>query len=595
MRSRGLALLAALSLLATACSGAVAPTTPASPTGGSATASATAPSPGPTAGTTASATPTTAASADPTPSQGASRSAIASPPAEPSPSEQGYLADTVRIAMINHEGTLTPFDIQFGFGLQMLYLIYDTVMYTDVQNVPQPLIATSVDVSADAMVYDITLRSGMAWHDGEPFTAADVKFAYEFTAAASESTLAAPLAGITAIEVTSDDTLTITLDEPDPAFPQRALAVVPIIPEHIWADVDPQAADEFRATIGSGAYRLMEADPETGYRMEANPQHFTGTATVRELRWVIIDEQNAALQALTARQVDALARTVPAEQIDRFSQPPLAVSSGPGFGSQMVVINNERPPLDRPEVRRAIDLAIDKQALVDTLVLGAGISATPGFLHPALPAHDPAVVARFDPDAAREALDDLGATAGDDGVRVLDGEAMAFELLTYSNDPIRSRAAELIVQDLGDVGISATVTSLDPAAVDGQVWPDFDVANGRDFDLAMWGWSAPIHLDPTRLVDLVHSDPVLGAFNVGGFRSDQADDLGNLIRVTGDAAERAALVSQLEALIADETPFVMLYFPDGIYGYDSETYDGWVFQNGIGIFTRLSFLRGLGS
>lgn len=526
------------------------------------------------------------------PATGSTTPSAAPQPSSPAPTGGTSDGEPLTIALTNDESRLTPFNYRFGMGLQMLYFVYDTVMYTDAQNQPQPLMAEEVIVSDDATTFDITLRSGLAWHDGEPLTAEDVRFTFEYFPETTAS-IGAALSTIESITVNDPASLTIQLTDPGPTFPLRALSTIPILPRHIWEPVPPADVEGFTTMVGSGAYRLIEASPETGYRMEANPDHFLGAPAVPEILWVVIGEQNAQLQTLQAGGIDALVREIPAELVEQFGQAPLALATGPSFASTLLNINDERAPFDREEVRRAIDLAIDKQALVDTLLLGEGIAASPGFLHPDAPAHDPALAPRFDQDAARGLLDGLGAEPGSDGVRVLDGERMEFELLTYSDNPIRSRAAELISTSLMEIGIVATVTSLDAAAVDEQVWPEFDVAAGRDYDLAMWGWSAPIQIDPTRLVDLVHSDPLKGPFNVTGLRSEAADELGDQILVAADDAERLELLRDLEVVVAEELPFVTLYFAEGVFGYRPEAYDGWVFQQGQGIFTRLSFLSGL--
>ena len=231
---------------------------------------------------------------------------------------------------------------------------------------------------------------------------------------------------------------------------------------------------------------------------------------------------------------------------------------------------------------------------MDTVLLGNGTIAAPGFVHPSLGWHDPSVQARLDAAKARQLLDQAGAIVGSDGTRLLDGEPMAFTLLVYSTLPLRIRAAELIGTMLKDVGIQVTVRALDPNATDALVWPEFDPAKGREYDMAMWGWSAPVEIDTGRLVDLVHSDLSIGRSNIGALKSAEVDKFANEVRVTVDEAKRKGAVQGLERAIATEVPFVMLYFQDGNYGYRAQTYDGWVYQKGQGIYTKLSFVPGFG-
>lgn len=501
---------------------------------------------------------------------------------------------SLRIAILSDEGTLTPYGYKFGYpGVQMVYLVYDTIMQLDTNNIPKPLLATDVKVGPDGATYDLTLRTGVTWHDGKPLTADDVKFTYEYFLKNTMGSFTTPLRPVETVTVSSPTAVSIKLRTPNPSFQVRALAAVPILPKHVWESADPTKLKEFTNATGSGPYKLVEANPDTSYRLQANQSYYLGAPTVNDLIFPIIKDQNTAFQALRSGEIQAITREVPAELINQFSQAPFKVAKGPGFASTLLQFNTERAPLDKREVRQAIDYAIDKKQLVSTLLLNNGTVATPGFVHPDSPYHDPSVTTRFDPARARTLLDGINARAGSDGVRVLDGKPMNLTMLVYANNPLRIRAAELISAMLKDVGIAVTVRSMDSDSVDALVWPGFDVAKGRDFDLSMWGWSAPVQVDIGRLVDVVHSDVTIGTSNIGGYKSSEADNLANQMRTTADEAKRKQLAQSIEKQIATDTPFSMLYFADGVFAYRSEAYDQFTFQKGLGIFTKLSFVPAL--
>jgi peptide/nickel transport system substrate-binding protein len=517
------------------------------------------------------------------------------PSATPAASPTVSTVASMRIAILADEGTLTPFSYKFGYpGQQMMYLTYDTVMVLDAENVPQPLLAREVKTSADGGSYDITLRSGLKWHDGQPLTNADVKFSYEYILKTTRAAFRTPLRPVESITLNGTEGLTIKLTAPNPSFPVRALAAAPIFPKHLWESIDPAKSGEFKATVGSGPYKLIEATPDTVYRLQANNEYFLGAPVVKEIIFPVIKDANTALQALRTGEVQAMTRELPPEQLTAFSQAPLKVAKGPSYASTMLQFNNERFPFDRKEVRQAIDLAIDKKQLVDTLLLGAATVATPGFLHPSTRYHDASVAARYDQARAKQMLDQIGAAPGSDGVRVLGGKPLSVTLLTYSNNPIRLRSAELITNMLKDVGIKVTVRSLDTNAVDALVWPEFDVSKGRDYDMAMWGWSAPVQVDSARIAEFLHSSFTLGTGNIGAYKNPQADTLGTQLQSTADEAKRKEIIQSLEKIAAADVPFVMLYFQDGNYAFRSDVYDRWVYQKGLGIFTKLSFITGVG-
>jgi peptide/nickel transport system substrate-binding protein len=501
-------------------------------------------------------------------------------------------ARVLRIAILTDEGTLQPYTYKTGYpGWNLLSLVYDTVLLLDADNVPRPHLAREVQATADGLVYTVGLRAGIRWHDGRPLTADDVRFTYEYFLKHAHSRFTAPLRGVDGVSVSRPDVLTIRLKAANPSFPVRALADVPILPRHVWEPLDPAKLKELRLAVGSGPYRLREADPSALYRLDANPDYFLGAPPVRELIFPVLKDLTTALQALRTGELQGLTRELPPEQVPLFSQPPFKVARGPSFASTLLQFNTERPPFTRREVRQAIDLAIDKRRLVDTLLLGQGTVAPPGFIHPGSPFHDPAVTARFDLARARQLLDQLGAAAGGDGVRVLDGQRLSITVVVDANNPLRIRAAELIAGMLRELGIALAVRALDANTVDSLVWPEFDVARGRNYDLALWGWSPPVQVDPGRLAELVHSDPKVGRLNIGGYRSADADRLAAELQTTLDEPARRRLIQALQRQIGADLPFVMLYFADGNYAYRATAYDGWVYQKGQGIYTKLSFLR----
>lgn len=576
-----LPLLSALTMVVAACAPApaAAPNTAPVPAAKPTTAPAQPVAGSPTAAVTQS--PSVAAK----PTQAPAAAPTAAKPAVPS----------LRIAIMTDEGTLQPYTYKTGYpGWNMLNLVYDSLLQLDVENQPKPLLARDMKVSPDGATFDFTLRPNIKWHDGKPLTADDVKFTYEYFVKNTHPRFTGPLRGIESITTGGADKLSIKLKAPNPSFPIRALADVPIMPRHVWESVPGEKTKETLATIGSGPYKLVEANPEGVYRLRANADYFLGAPPVDELLFPIIKDLNTALQALRTGEIQALTRDLPPEQVQTFSQAPFKVAKGPGFASTMLQMNDERPPFDKKEVRQAIDLAIDKKKLVDTILLGNGTVATPGFIHPDSPFHDPSLPARFDLAKAKQLLDGLGATPGPDGIRVLDGKPMSYTLLAQSENPLRIRAAELIAGMLKEAGIQATIRTLDNNAVIDLVWKDFDVSKPRDYDMTMFGWSAPVQVDPVRIVDLVHSDPKIGTLNIGGYRNPEADKVGDELRAAVDDAKRKQLVQAVEKIIATDVPFVMLYFADGNYAYRAQVYDGWVYQKGQGIFTKLSFVPSFG-
>jgi len=505
----------------------------------------------------------------------------------------GASVDELVIAIGSDQESLTPYTYSDGEGLLILSLVHDTLLGLDAQNQPVALLASDWSVSDDGLAWDLTLRDDVTWHDGEPFDADDVAFTFDYVVRDGNShPLWTPgVAPVESVDVVSPTNVVINLATANADFAVRPLASMPILAEHVWEGIDDPLTAGIDATIGTGAYQLESYEVDQSYTLTAYDDYALGTPVAQTLLMPIIPEPSTAFAAIRAGEVDMVSGIVEPQLVAEFeADPDIAISTGPGFATTNLEINNDRPPLDDSEVRRAIGLAIDPAELIDTVLLGRGTPPNPGFLHPEGPLTVVTPEHVFDPDEANAVLDGLGATLGDDGVRVLDGEPMRFEFLAPGDDPSRVRTAELISEQLAVVGIDAEVTILDSTALFAQVWPEFDVANGRDYDISMAGWSPPVQLDAARFGSLVHSDPAIGTFNLSGFDDPEVDALVDAMNAEGDPAARDEIIGELETAIAERRPFIQLYYQDGAYAYRAEAFDGWVYQDGLGPLGRISLV-----
>lgn len=498
----------------------------------------------------------------------------------------------VRLAIPTTERALTPYTYNTGFpGWYLLMLIYDALMITDLDGVPRPWLAETVQVSADGTTWTLTLRQNVRWHDGQPFTAADVKFSYELYQKVTHPRFSGPLRGVT-IETPDARTVVLKLSAPSPTF-DLTLADTPIVPKHIWERAqDPKT---FENPIGTGPYRLTQIVPDQFYRLEANAEYFAGKPRVDTLVLPIIRDATATFTALQAGQIDAATRTLTPELVAQFqARPDIKVISGPGFVTTLLLFNNERSPFNDPRVRRVIAGVIDYAELVRTILLGFGKVGSPAFIHPDSPWYNSNLSGfpRLTVDQARQALEALGfKDSNGDGVREFpDGKPLQFVLLTRSGDPVRIRTAELIAQAVKPIGIVFDVRALDSDTVAQLVWPDFDACKGRNYDLAIWGWSAPV-MTKADVRGLFHSDCKLGTLNVVGYANKALDALLDKQAQAVNREERKRLLDEIQKIVAEDLPFLTLFYPDLIFAVRPAVYDGWAFLKGEGIIHKLSFVK----
>jgi peptide/nickel transport system substrate-binding protein len=375
------------------------------------------------------------------------------------------------------------------------------------------------------------------------------------------------------------------------AFLAHPLTDLPILPRHIWEGVtDPR---RFNDVTGSGAYRVAEIRDGHFYRLVANDGYFAGGPKVREIVLPIIRDATVTFTALKAGEIDTTSRSLPPEIVSEFERTPgIKVARGAGYASTILQFNHEHPLLKDVRLRQAIANAINTRLMVRLLLLGHGVVGSPGYIHPDSPFYNKEVTFTASKSKAVQLLNEAGyVDRNRDGIRdAPDGTPLRFTLLTRSGDPIRVRAADLIRTWLRDVGIDARVVALEDASIIAQVWPDFDVCKGRKFDMAIFGWSAPVMNRVTVLRDLFHSDCRFGTINIGGYKHPDLDRLGveSGTAVTLEAQKK--VLFEMQKIVAAEVPIHVLFYPDGIYAYRTDKHASWVYQKGQGIVNKLSFI-----
>ncbi|MFI7131056.1 ABC transporter substrate-binding protein [Nonomuraea sp. NPDC050153] len=498
-------------------------------------------------------------------------------------------AKSVTIAISSDEGTLTPFTNQTGYpGNNLVKLIFDTLVIVQGDGVT-PLLAKQIETT-DNKVFTMPLRSGVTWHDGKPLTADDVVFSFDFYKKNMEGDSAIDVRPVEKVSA-SGDTVTLTLKAPDPEFPRRILADMAILPKHVWESVEKVSEAGADKAVGTGPYKLTQYDNARGYTLTANPSYAMGKPKVEAVKVVVIPEESTQFAALRTGEVHMSTRIVPPQQLQSLqSQPDIGIVKGTEFASTLLAFNTTRAPFDKPEVRRALAKAIDVTDLVKTALLGQGTPGNPGFIHADSPVKPDRLAPVYDVEAAKRELDALGAKPGPDGVRVLDGKPMSYELLVQSTSTDRLRSAELIRDMLKAVGVSVKVTSLDPDSLDAKVWPDYDVRKGRNYDMSMWGWSAPVMLSSGSIAQLLASDPDDGSLNIVGFKNDEVDAIVKTLTSAPTMEARTAAAKQLQTQIAEQLPFLTLYYRNGAYAFRKDVYGGWSWQNGSAVLNKFSLV-----
>jgi peptide/nickel transport system substrate-binding protein len=258
-----------------------------------------------------------------------------------------------------------------------------------------------------------------------------------------------------------------------------------------------------------------------------------------------------AIQALQDGAVDGLAGLPPARLGELRARPGIQVHSAPLNGYTALLLNLRRPLFQQREVRQALAMAIDRDALAREALDDAGEPAVSPIV-PSSWAYAPAPAAGSIHEG-RALLEKAGWFDREGkGVRERDGRALALTLLT-TDSPERSRAAVVIARQLGDLGVQVTVVTVPPAELIGRYLAP------HDFDAALFGWTA-LGDDPDPY-GLWHSSQADSGYNFAGWSLPRADELLEGARQLRDQSARQARYADFQRLFAEEAPSIILYCP----------------------------------
>jgi peptide/nickel transport system substrate-binding protein len=488
-------------------------------------------------------------------------------PAAPTPEPAGPASvEVLRLPGGGYWGHPSPFGFNRGPGFTRASLLFDTLVWRDASGQTIPWLATDWELSDDGQTWTFTLREGVRWQDGQPLTAEDVAFSFEYNLAhPGAGWFMAQIGQVASATAVGEDQVVIKLVQPYAPFLQTVAEAVLIYPKHIWQDVaDPQAFTEPAAFIGSGAYRLVEYSQEEGtYLFEANPDFFLGLPYVRRIEFVPTSDELLALSNGDVAAFDKFGGLTE-EMLAPFRQEPFAVGQAPGEWGMFLFFNLEKEtPLQDLRVRQAIAHAVDRQAMVDRVLFGLGGPGNPGFLPPANPAYNPEVR-----DYALDLVQSkaLLAEAGYDGTPIQ---------VAYSPDWIMSspRVVEIVEAGLSQIGLVLDKVSMDQATIDA-------AAVEGSYEILITGFGG-LGGDADQLRrSFASSSQTRGFSRALGYSNPEFDALAEAQVVMTDPAAREAALDDMQAILAEDLPALALYYTARVVVYNAQVFDNWYFTPG---------------
>ena len=418
-----------------------------------------------------------------------------------------------------------------SIGEITLYNIYETLTKINQDGSVSPLLAESWEVSPDLKTYTFKLRRGVQFHNGEPFNAHTVKFAFDRAAAEKSTNKDKRTFAALSTQVVDEYTVVLLNKEVDPDFLFLMGQATAIITE-------PKSADT-NATkpVGTGPYVLAGWNKGASITLSQYPAHRQAAAIkLKRATFKFISDPAAQTAALLSGDLDVFVRVPAYRSLAQFkANPRFQVIVSGSRAKTILAMNNARKPLDDVRVRRAISAAVDRKAVIEGAVDGFGVPIGSHYV-PGAPGYvDTTGVNPFNIDKAKALLKEAGVTT-------------PLELtLTLPPPPYARQGGEVIAAQLAKIGINAKIQNVEWAQ-----WLSGTYGN-KNYDLTIVS-----HVEPFDLGNYAKAD------YYWGYQSAKFNELYTRIKTAPRPADRAKLLADAQRLLADDAANVFLFQPQWI-------------------------------
>ena len=505
---------------------------------------------------------------------------------------------TMYVGVVQTPDSLNPLSMALSISYTINFLLYDTLNSIDRNLDPGPQLASSWESSTDGKVWTYHLVEDAYWHDGEQVTADDVNWTFNLvkTNPMGKCDLWVDyIEGVTDIRALDEFTIQITTAQ---AKATMLSIMIPILPEHVWSLIDVNKLDSVEpwdktafpdGPIGSGPLKLMEYDSTLGFiRMERYDDYFIDTVKVNEVMFRLYDTASVMHTALTSGGID-VAIGVPTEVWDEtLDEPELDGQSVKALSLFELGINcaSEEMREDFPQasdnlettnrsVRQAIAMATNKTQIVNGILSGLadeGVSVIPTateywFWEPSEEEKWP-----YDLDRAAQLLEDAGYKYIDsEDVRQNEtsGAMLDFSFYHRTGKIADEKAARQISDALALIGIRAEPEALSEMNL-------YNYWYGCKYDLYIWAWDTDV--DPSFMLSVMTTDQIpdnpqdFTAWSDCFWSNAEYDAMYEAQLYAVDREERQTIIHEMQKLMYIECPYVVLYYPRGLYAYNIEKF-----------------------
>lgn len=438
-----------------------------------------------------------------------------------------------------------------------------------------PSLARQWELDEDGVTYTFYLQENVTWHDGEPFTAADVIMSMD--AQSDPSTNSAYTSSfidtVAAYEAVDDYTVRVTATD---IFPQLLFfgnAYFPVMPEHIWGDIpfadwgaDVGATGEDPSRIvGTGPFKFVEWNVGATVTLTRNEDYWDKVPFIEEFVFQVWPDQSSALEALRSGEIDILAGipNADAQDIADAENTELAVYDTYSFNFYAYNLDPEKTELFQDvKVRQALFYALDRETLVEEVYYGFGEVAhgTQPILSPAYAPDEIETRYNYDPELAQQLLEEAGWVDEDgDGIREKDGRPLSFELMYTGGVALYEQLVPYMQEAWAEIGVDMVPNPVDFGTV---LIPA--ITENFDYEIALLGFSWDITGDQSAMFS---TDQYLNGFNMMRYSNPQVDELFEEAKREFDPERRRELLIEASNIVNNEIPVGILIFSEARVGY----------------------------
>lgn len=452
-------------------------------------------------------------------------------------------------------------------------LLFNGLTAHNGKNEVVPGLARSWEFDESTCTYTFHLEEGVSWHDGEPFTAEDVQFTIEaIMNPENASENAANYEDVEKITVLDDHTVSFRLSAPNVAF--LDYMTMSVLPAHLLAGEDMQTSDFFREPVGTGPYKLESWDVGQAIVLTKNEDYFKGAPHIDRVIFKIVGDDNARALQMEAGELDLA--LLPPKAAQAFANREEYVCYDMETSDYRGILFNFNNPFwqENRDIIPAVCYAIDRQAIIDAVLLGQGIPAY-GPLQRNIYNNENVEHYDYNPQKAVQILEDAGCVRGADDIYTREGKPLAFVISVGAGDQVRLDMAQAAAQQIRAVGIDCTVEI--PTKVDWNSQMSYLI-----------GWGSPFDADD-------HTYKVFGTgkgANYSGYSNEAVDRYLRQARGSDDPGVRAEGYARFQEELAKDPAYAFICYLDANYVADASIQgispDTVMGHHGVGIFWNIA-------